>query len=84
MLSEVEVHGLAAAALSVPIGYGLGVYLNARLTAELFPVDTLPVLWDFTSVLVPAMLLMPLAAIMPIRAILRAPLPALLNERHFG
>ena len=84
IVAETLILGLAAAALAIPVGYAVGDYLNGQLGAAWFHVPTLAVPGDFARVLLPALALIPLAALPPIIGILRADLAGGLGDRQFG
>jgi len=74
----------AAALLAVPMGFALASVLNQRLGSVWFEIDTLPRLWDYLRVLVPALLFIPLAALPAVRKVLRSEPVDTLKMRNFG
>ena len=84
VLTEAMVMALVAAILAVPLGYVLGATLNDRLTDVWFKINTDPAAIDFLRVLLPALVLVPLAALPAIRNVFRISPVDILKERKFG
>lgn len=84
VLTEAALMAIFASILSIPVGHMLGDMLNDRLTYVWFKVNTQSSPLDFLRVLLPALLLVPLAAVPTIRNIFRIPPADILKERKFG
>jgi len=82
--AETLILAFAAALLAVPLGFALASVLNQRLGSVWFEIDTLPTLWDYLRVLVPALLFIPLAALPAVRKVLRSEPVDTLKMRNFG
>lgn len=84
ILTEIFFLGLFGAALAVPMGYGLAWFLTGRMSEAWFTVEVITRWRDIAVVLVPAVLVLPLAALPAIRTVLRSSLTKSLRERMFG
>jgi len=84
ILGEIVLLGLLGAALAVPLGYGLAVFLTARMSAAWFTVDVTVAWRDVLVIVIPALLVLPLAAWPAIREIRSSSLTKTLRERMFG
>jgi putative ABC transport system permease protein len=84
VLAEAALMAVGAAALAIPLGHLLGGTLNDRLTDVWFKINTDPAASDFLRVLLPALLLVPLATVPAIRSVFRLTPIEILKERKFG
>lgn len=84
VVAEVLLLGGIAAVLAAPLGYGLAVLLSGRLSTAWITVQVVARWKDVLIIIVPALILLPLAAWPAIRKVLRADLPTTLRERRFG
>lgn len=84
MLCETFSIALLAGVVAVPLGYGLGAVLNHRLTDVWFKINTDPALSDFWRVILPALVIIPFAAMPAIRHVFRIPAVDTLKLRNFG
>jgi len=82
--SETLMLALLAALLAAPLGFALATLLNQRLASVWFEIDTLPVLFDYLRVLIPALLFIPFAALPAVRKVLRTEPVDTLKLRNFG
>jgi len=73
-----------ALTLSIPVSIGLAVSFNHAISASWPTVTTCLRLKDFLLVMVPAVIILPLAAIPGIRTLLRLNIAELLRSRSFG
>ncbi|NWD75865.1 ABC transporter permease [Pseudomonas gingeri] len=84
MLCETFSIAVLAGLVAMPLGYGLGAVLNHRLTDVWFKINTDPASSDFLRVILPALLIIPFAAMPAIRHVLRIPAVDTLKLRNFG
>jgi len=82
--AETLMLALVAALLAVPLGFALASLLNQRLGSVWFEIDTLPAWSNYLSVLIPALLFIPLAALPAVRKVLRTEPVDTLKLRNFG
>lgn len=73
-----------ALSLSIPVSILLAVYFNHAISASWPTVTTCLKLKDFLLVMIPAVIILPLAAIPSIRTLLRLNIAELLRGRSFG
>ncbi|WP_435103183.1 FtsX-like permease family protein [Arhodomonas sp. AD133] len=84
LVGEVALLGFMGIVLSMPIGYTIARFLNARLSDAWFLVLT-DVSWQSLAVAwLPALVALPLAAAPSVRTILTTPLVQLLRQRRLG
>ena len=81
---EVVACGIFAGLLAVPLGYALAVFLVSRLSDAWFMVEATLDVTDVATIMVPALLVLPLAAWPPIRTVLSVSIIKTLRERMFG
>ena len=62
VFTEAGAEALGAALLSLPVGFALSVYLNARLSESWFQVDNFFLASEYAKLLLPALVLVPLGA----------------------
>jgi putative ABC transport system permease protein len=84
IMLEVAAIGAVGALLAVFVGIALSHSLNGVLSDAWFQVDTTVTATDLLMVLLPALILFPLTAIPPFRAIVRAGMVPVLRRRAFG
>ena len=82
--AEVVLLGIAALALAVPVGALTASFLNARLTASWFEVQTMIAPLDYMKSFLPTLLLLPLVAIPIASPILREDLALHLRSREIS
>jgi len=73
-----------ALGVSIPISIGLAAYFNHAISASWPTVTTCLRLRDFLLVMIPAVIILPLAAIPGIRTLMRLNIAELLRSRSFG
>ncbi|MDQ0121865.1 ABC-type antimicrobial peptide transport system permease subunit [Pseudomonas lini] len=84
MLCETFSVALLAGVVAIPLGYVLGAVLNHRLTDVWFKINTDPAFSDFWRVILPALVIIPFAAMPAIRHVFRIPAVDTLKLRNFG
>jgi ABC-type antimicrobial peptide transport system permease subunit len=84
MLCETLSIAVVAGIVAIPLGYGLGAVLNHRLTDVWFKINTDPAFSDFWRVILPALVIIPFAAMPAIRHVFRIPAVDTLKLRNFG
>jgi ABC-type lipoprotein release transport system permease subunit len=81
VLTEASVYAVGAMLLSVPVGAAISVYLNRRMGQAWFLVDDFFSPLEFATVLIPALLFVPLGAYPALRHVLRIPISDALSTR---
>jgi putative ABC transport system permease protein len=84
ILVELCLLGVLGAVLAVPLGYGMALYLVGRASRAWFQVSSHITWFDILVPTVPLLLLLPVSAIAPIRAVVKIPLAGALKERRYG
>ena len=84
ILVELCLLGILGAVLAVPCGYGMAVFLVNRLSHAWFRVASYITWFDILVPTLPLLLLMPLSAIAPIRAVVRISLAEAIKQRRYG
>lgn len=84
MMAEAVILVTLGGLLAIPLGWSFGQFLNESLARVWFKVESLPALGDFLGTLVPALLLVPLAAWPAIQQFFRLPPIRTLKQRRFG
>ena len=84
ILTEVLFLGLVAVVLAIPVGYFTAVFLNSRVSEAWYHVQITAETKDFLRILLPGLLLMPVAAFGAVRVILKESLEKSLRDRHYG
>lgn len=84
IMAEVLALGVAALVLAVPIGAVTAAYLNGRLSAAWFQVDTIITVKDYLTTFIPALVLLPLVALPIAWSVLREPLDTHLRTREIA
>jgi len=81
---ELGVEAVTALVLSVPISIALAWFLNHQFSSIWPAVETYVSAKDFLVVMIPAVCVLPLAAVPGIRYLLRMEIPEVLRSRAFG
>jgi hypothetical protein len=81
---ELGIEAAAALLLSVPISIALVDYLNDQFSALWPAVKTYLSLQDFLWIMLPALFVLPLAALPAVRTLVRMEIPDVLRSRAFG
>jgi len=82
IIAEVCFLGVMALLLAVPVGALSAIYLNGKLSASWFRVETILRTADYLMIFVPGYALLPLIALPIARAVLREPLEVHLRLRE--
>lgn len=84
VLTELGILGVTGVLLSVPLGIVLAYWLNGILSKAWFQVPTSVATSDVLSIVVPALLLLPVIAIPLIKRLRAQPMTSVLRQRSFG